>query len=475
MSSFNKSFSTLFSGDCIGKEEHLRYLLCWYPWETDSYVLWIKDNDCKRTNKELIEKQQQLLLTHIKKVSRVDVADYDELDKEDIDIGVYDYVVIFSCFEEMVSKNLLVKLISRIKPDGKILINVENRIGIRYFCGERDTFAHEAYAGIQNYDYVNNAELSAMLFSKAEIERILQRSGLFNYRFYSCFPDALFAEQICLYDFWTDDLGMTYQSDRENNCFHSVSMNSVLPTLVENRLSHVLANDWLIECSKKGSIDTSMKYIKMELDRGPESIVTRIVEEDGMLSVIKNSKKFELLKELDVHTKELKKLGINVIEGELYEDEYRMPYVEKKERGLEYFERLYFTDKEKYKNKIDEFIKCLLSVSEKYEESGNTYMYKAYPEMIPTNCFVVDDDFLFFDQEEMEINVLVDSLVFRCLLWLANENTSPSLMELCNRYGIDPEKVVGKTGLSDAIMRHRKKLARIEQTDSWKSEKNNNV
>lgn len=441
-------------------KQHYRCLLYWYPWVNNARILWVNDIYANRYKKEWYAEQEKILLEDIKaNRNNIEICDY--LRVENITGDKFDYIVLFCCFEALVAKNLLGEIISKLNAEGVLLFNFENRIGIRYFLGEKDSYTQREFDGLTNYDFVNKVSLKQFMYSKQQVISILNKYEKLKTRFYSCYPDSLYAEQICDNDFWTDDLGMTYPSDRELNNELNAPMNSVFPTLVENRLSHVLANDYLVEVTLH-EFKHNIKYVKMELDRGNNSEMTYIVDYGDKRIVNKKIWNQELLENLDSNTKELKKIGIKIIDGYINEGVYQMPYIGNLERGLEYFERLINVDKDIFLEKLDKFIETILSVSEKYVVNGKKYMRKAYPEMIPTNCFIEKDDFLFFDQEEVEENVLVDSIVFRCLLWIANESSNPSLEELCKRYSISIKDVIGEEQLINVIMNHRKKVARVK-------------
>nr|WP_245186815.1 class I SAM-dependent methyltransferase [Enterococcus larvae] len=72
-----------------------------------------------------------------------------------------------------------------LKPNGKIVIAIENRLGLKYFAGCTEDHSGILYDGIEGY----HNEGIAATFSKPELQKIFDKSGFSNVDFYYPYPD----------------------------------------------------------------------------------------------------------------------------------------------------------------------------------------------------------------------------------------------------------------------------------------------
>ncbi len=67
----------------------------------------------------------------------------------------YDYVLVTSALEETGSKTKTLEILRKVylllKENGTLLISIDNRLGIRYFCGDRDLHTGRSFDSIENY------------------------------------------------------------------------------------------------------------------------------------------------------------------------------------------------------------------------------------------------------------------------------------------------------------------------------------
>lgn len=80
---------------------------------------------------------------------------------------------------------LLEKVKQLLKPDGKLIIAIENKLGLKYFAGAPEDHLDRAYAGIE--DRYNDQ--TVVTFGKKELSKLLQRAGLGEGYFFYPFPD----------------------------------------------------------------------------------------------------------------------------------------------------------------------------------------------------------------------------------------------------------------------------------------------
>ncbi len=98
--------------------------------------------------------------------------------------GVLEYAGSFTHTEEPY-KDFLKQIKTYLKPDGKLIIAIENRYGLKYFAGAREDHTNKIFDGITGYEGNN----SVRTFGKTEIETLLTQSGYPQQDFYYPHPD----------------------------------------------------------------------------------------------------------------------------------------------------------------------------------------------------------------------------------------------------------------------------------------------
>ena len=85
------------------------------------------------------------------------------------------------------------RIISKhLKPDGKIILAIENRLGLKYFAGAPEDHTDLHFFGINGYP----GNQSVRTFSKNELGELLENSGFPFLRFYYPYPDYKFPTEI---------------------------------------------------------------------------------------------------------------------------------------------------------------------------------------------------------------------------------------------------------------------------------------
>jgi len=105
----------------------------------------------------------------------------------------YDYITLIGVLEYAASyisgdkpyHTFLETLKKHLKPGGKIVIAIENRLGMKYFAGCKEDHLGKYFGGIEGYA----PEARVKTFSKESLERLLCEAGLSDCRFYYPYPD----------------------------------------------------------------------------------------------------------------------------------------------------------------------------------------------------------------------------------------------------------------------------------------------
>lgn len=112
----------------------------------------------------------------------------------------YDYICLIGVFEYAQSyiggkspyTNFLRILLKHLKPDGRIIIAIENKYGMKYFAGCKEDHLGTYFSGIENYA----AGGGVRTFSRRGLERIFRDCGVAESHFYYPYPDYKFMTTI---------------------------------------------------------------------------------------------------------------------------------------------------------------------------------------------------------------------------------------------------------------------------------------
>lgn len=242
-------------------------------------------------------------------------------------IGVLEYAGTYT--EGDAPYRTFLKNIQRfMKPDGRLLIAIENRLGLKYFAGAPEDHLNEVFAGLRGYD----ADKGVRTFSHSELEALLTESGLGETRFYYPYPDYKFPSEI-----FTDESleAMHYgKFYRPMDGDHATLFREyeIAALLAREGTASSLANSFFVEAAFKPMNDSRrVIYVKQNAERGADTrIGTRIVDEGGAWKVYK----YAMTPEAGAHLKRIleneRALGAHrdVLAGEWTEDGISYPYIE---------------------------------------------------------------------------------------------------------------------------------------------------
>lgn len=174
-------------------------------------------------------------------------------------IGVLEYANLFSIGENP-ALSMLNRVHSLLKPDGKLIIAIENQLGLKYFAGAPEDHLGKTMYGIEG----RYREDQPQTYGRAILQQMLQKSGFARTEFMAPFPDYKLPISIVTEaGFNADDFdasAFAWQSVRRDPQIPEVlsfSPELVWPTLVKNELALDLSNSFLILSSKREKHDDS--------------------------------------------------------------------------------------------------------------------------------------------------------------------------------------------------------------------------
>lgn len=184
-------------------------IINWYPFEENQRILEIGagcgaisgaflKKDCQVTCCEL-SKRRSLINAYRHRNStklEIKVGNFDSLeinDKFDYAtlIGVLEYAKCFFNSDEPYV-DMLRKAKLFLKNNGKLIIAIENKFGLKYWSGCKEDHTGLYFESIENYSRTDGAHT----FSKKELEVLLDEAGYKKIEFYYPYPDYKFADHI---------------------------------------------------------------------------------------------------------------------------------------------------------------------------------------------------------------------------------------------------------------------------------------
>lgn len=448
----------------------------WYDFSKEGKFLYIVNTkDVSVDNEDSIESLLSICGIQGKVLSVDDILNNEVANES------YDYIIGIGIIESCSQiQKLMSFLYNALKENGRLLLGADNRLAIRYFCGDRDRFTGSVFDSIENYAHLGDKvveNFGGRAYSKVELEQMLDKAGFMNRVFYSVYP-ALERPQIMCSETYLPQEDLATRIVPQYNSPETVFLDEdrLYDTLINNGLFHIMANGFLIECCKASEL-TNAKQITISMDRGPENAMATIlhkndtVEKKALYDEGKN-KIFQLKENHDY----LKQQGIPVVETKIVNHSAVMPYIDGI-IGTRYYENLIKSDKEKFCKKIDELWELILKSSEHvpYEEVDwdrfdprwerrkaddpnrdkwrkvafgteedradlGVILKRGYIDLVSLNCFIVDDMPVFFDQELYVENLPAKVIMIRTIdfaVWsLIGVESTAVRDELYARYGL---------------------------------------
>lgn len=268
-------------------------IVAWYPFREHASLLEIGAG-CGAITGELCNRVEKVTAVDLsKRRATINYTRHEDRDNLEIYVGnlndmkfeeKYDYVVLNGVFEYAMSftegetpyETFLNYIATFLKPDGIVLIAIENRLGLKYFAGAPEDHTEKCFVGLNGYE--NNT--SVRTFSKKELTAVLDRCGFEHKKFYYPYPDYKFPNEI-----FTDESLQTQAYGKEYLDFNCNRVELFHEPLVAASLAHenvadVFANSFFVEASRQQIVRSEeVVYAKMNRDRAEEfQIMTTIIE-----------------------------------------------------------------------------------------------------------------------------------------------------------------------------------------------------
>lgn len=254
-------------------------ILNWYPFKENADVLEIGagmgaitgvlcDKAKTVTSVELSKQRAQSIANRCKDKENLEIiiGNFNDIDFADRKfdyitlIGVYEYAALYTNTENPYI-DFLNNIKKLLKPDGKLLIAIENKFGMKYWLGAPEDHTNIKYDGIVGYN--NNSKVRT--FGKEELKQILGKSGFKNTKFYYPLPDYKLPSLIFSDEYLptekTIENYIPYYYDNTQIEFDEIK---AYKEIIKNKMFGFFANSFFVEASQN-NIETNIKLSEIEL------------------------------------------------------------------------------------------------------------------------------------------------------------------------------------------------------------------
>lgn len=161
-------------------------------------------------------------------------------------IGVLEYAGKFTKTLDPFS-DFLKKIKSFLNNDGKLILAIENKYGIKYWAGAKEDHTGVVFNSIE--DYPNSNEIKT--FGKKELINLLRRSGFDSFDFYYPYPDYKFADKIYSDDFLPSEseIFQSYTPNFDQKRYILFDESLVLKGIIKNGQYPFFSNSFLVVAS----------------------------------------------------------------------------------------------------------------------------------------------------------------------------------------------------------------------------------
>lgn len=445
-------------------------LLNWYPFSKEDSVLEIGGDlgqltglfskKCKDVT--TIEPQWECAEAIRKRYKDRENIDLIAGKLEDISLNKkYDIITVIgniNRIEEIIGKQLDLENTIRylekyLNENGKMLIAVDNKFGLRYWAGNPENMLNKKFISLIGY---HSEPISYETFTKKSLEEILQKME-YNFNFYYPLPDYKMPNVI-----FTDEGLPKYNSIDKYNPYTTQNSDLIINEIdvfreiltTNPEMFIFFTNSFLIEISKEKR-ELPYNYISFNNMRkekyrlitkiGKDYVEKEAVTEEANQHIEQISKNIEYLKENQIKTLD-----------ETEENKIKSKYVEQKYLLNEVLtENLRQGKKDEFDKLVQKYIDLFLSQSYKTDNYDET-IFKKYnieiedKELIKSmnflknglwdmtfkNCFYIDDQFYFFDQEWNDENIPLEFILYRSILYTISLRRYINIDELMEQYGL---------------------------------------
>lgn len=430
-------------------------IIDWYPFDKEATVLEL-GSGCGAITGALSQKVKKVVGIELsKKRSLINayrnqfydnieiyVGKYEEIQLEErfdyiVMVGVFEYAAYYTSSKEPY-KTMLEQIRCMLKPGGKLLLAIENKLGLKYWCGAPEDHTGVPFEGLHNYNLKSDSggrgKSKIRTFSKQELINMFNETGFMHQRFYYPLPDykfpiSIFSDSHLPKD---DDIrSIKFYYGRESELVADERI--LYREIIQNDCFPFFANSFLTEVSESMLEKRYVEFASYKRDFTDKyKVVTKIWNDKMVVKQACTSKAAEHINQIQKNTERLKESGVNIIMSEINENgELTVPYCEYP-LAIDLINEAF---KKQDMGKIKELLELLknsLMLSSKMHNGHpcniplpandlREVLDIAYLDMIFINSFYDNDRLLFFDQEWKDTNIPLKYILYRAIKYAGGD------------------------------------------------------
>ena len=441
-------------------------LINWYPFNTKDTVLQIGGdlgeltqvfcNNCEKvvTIEPNIEKAKAIAKRYENRENlEIIVGNIDDIILEE----KFSIITIIGNNPKIKLKDNIQKLERNLKENGKFIIAVDNKFGLRYFMGNPENILNKKFESLIGY---NNEPEKIESFTKSSLEQIFNSIG-YKYTFYYPLPDykmpnVIFSEkQKAKYN--SIDKYNPYYKENSTIIANEIDVyREILKT--DQQMFEFFTNSFLIILEKEKNEELPLYISYNNMRKEKYRLITKISknvvekkpvskEAEGHYNNIK--KNIELLQQNNIKTVDYIENGsikskyinqenlLNTVLTKSLEENNQQEFENIIEKYIQNLKKNKKVEPE-YKDTI--FSKYNIQIEDKNILKELYFVENGFWDMTFKNCFYIENELYFFDQEWREKNVPIEYILYRSILYTISLRRYVNIEELFEKYHISKDK-----------------------------------
>lgn len=338
----------------------------------------------------------------------------------------------------------LKSLLDYLKPQGRLLLAMDNRLGLKFACGARDPYSDELFGQL------SGTVGAGRLFTKSELLEILSAAGFTHWKFYYPLPDYRLPQFVftdaALPEPWFSEALLPYDPTPDTRVLPE---GTLYADIVQNNLFPAMANSFLIECGMTEDFCPT-ELASIACDRAPEFNIATCREGGQFLKKPVMASAMRGIHEIAKNLETLRDRGLDVIPCELRDGKLLMPRQDAptmaswlqtataKDRDtiLAAMERLWAAILQS-SPPVPDTMNCMKKLDSKAD--WGVILEHAYLNMTPDNIFYQNGKLTFFNQGLSRKNCPAKYQMFLAVYDNADALSRLGLLdELKERYNLAP-------------------------------------